>query len=136
MVRLLIRLLTTTLVIIVVSVSGASVAAADNHGENEPSTTDTALGAATCVVPGLGAATTIADAVTSADIPSCGGSALELGEKPTRRWLIYGHAPLEDKRSVSVTLPGFDDLKMDIARGGSFAVITEKGQNVEPLAAE
>jgi len=58
--------------------------------------------------------------------------ALQLGEQPTRRWLVYAHAPLEDKAGMTVTLPGFGELRMDIARGGSFVVVSETGRKVVP----
>ncbi len=54
--------------------------------------------------------------------------ALELGEKGSRRWLIYAHSPLEDRRGVTITLPGFALFKADVPRAGVFYTVDEKSK--------
>ncbi|MFW5803519.1 MAG: LamG-like jellyroll fold domain-containing protein, partial [Verrucomicrobiota bacterium] len=54
--------------------------------------------------------------------------ALELGEKPNRRWLIYAHAPLGavDRPSVEISELGKVQLPF-VARSGSFFTVEEGG---------
>jgi hypothetical protein len=52
--------------------------------------------------------------------------ALELGEASDRRWLLYAHSPLEDRRNVDITLPGSGPVTVDVPRTGAFYVIEEK----------
>ncbi|MFO8080717.1 MAG: hypothetical protein R6V07_10450 [Armatimonadota bacterium] len=51
--------------------------------------------------------------------------AIQTGEEPNRRWLVYAHAPLGDEQHVQVEVPGHGSITMDIARGGSYFVIDE-----------
>lgn len=60
--------------------------------------------------------------------------ALELGEAPDRRWLIYAHAPLGAVGSPVVRLPGFGDVPLgSVSRSGSFYKVSEKGGRTEIL---
>jgi len=59
--------------------------------------------------------------------------ALELGEEGERRWLLYAHSPLADRREVKITVPGFGAVAVDVARAGSFHVVDERTRKVERL---
>lgn len=57
--------------------------------------------------------------------------ALELGDAPERRWLIYAHAPLGSIGPVTVDLPGFGSAKLDVVTtSGSFFLVTESDRTV------
>ncbi len=70
-------------------------------------------------------------------------SALELGEGPfegsknrppsTREWLIYAHAPLGERKDVTIALPGFGPVTADVAVGGTFIHVTEEARQVKAL---
>jgi hypothetical protein len=60
--------------------------------------------------------------------------ALVLGQPGSRRWLVYAHSPLEDRRSVEITLPDFGPLKLDVPRAGVFFVVEEQSRSVRPVA--
>lgn len=62
--------------------------------------------------------------------------ALQLGQPPNRRWLIYAHAPLGDVRDSTLRLPGFGDVRISaIAVDGSFVLVEEATRRVETLLA-
>ena len=54
--------------------------------------------------------------------------ALELGEKPARRWLIVAHSPVQDRKGVRITLPGYGPVTADVAVKGTFVFVEEKPQ--------
>ena len=56
--------------------------------------------------------------------------ALVRGDRGKRRWLLYGHSPLEDRRDVTITLPEFGKITIDIPRAGAFYVIDELDRTV------
>jgi hypothetical protein len=56
--------------------------------------------------------------------------ALVRGDKGKRRWLLYGHSPLEDRRNVTITLPEFGNVTVDAPRAGAFYVIDERDGTV------
>jgi hypothetical protein len=56
--------------------------------------------------------------------------ALVRGEAATRRWLLYAHSPLEDRRQVQITIPDFGELTVDVPRAGTFYLIEERNRNV------
>ena len=60
--------------------------------------------------------------------------ALVQGEKPSRRWLVYAHSPLEDRSSVEVTIPEYQQVKIDVPREGAFYLIEEASGEVERVA--
>jgi hypothetical protein len=39
------------------------------------------------------------------------------------QWLVYAHAPLGDRAGVAIRVPGYDWIKMDVQRRGSFALV-------------
>jgi hypothetical protein len=59
--------------------------------------------------------------------------ALELGSAPQRQWLVYTHAPQQARTGVTITVPGFGDITVDVPQSGSFFHLTEKGQSVKPV---
>lgn len=61
--------------------------------------------------------------------------ALVCGQPGSRRWLVYAHSPLEDRRGVEITLPEFGMLKLDIPRAGVFSLIEEQSGSVKSVDA-
>ncbi|MFP4027299.1 MAG: hypothetical protein ACLFWL_05865 [Candidatus Brocadiia bacterium] len=59
--------------------------------------------------------------------------ARRIGQKPSREWLIYAHAPLGDKKGVEVTVPEYKKITMDVEMGGSFVLVSEKTESVRPV---
>jgi hypothetical protein len=56
-----------------------------------------------------------------------------LGEKPTRRWLVYAHAPLGLKKQVTINIPDFSGLQVDVPRAGGFWLIDESPPSVQAI---
>jgi len=52
--------------------------------------------------------------------------ALELGEKPARRWLIYAHSPTAERKGVQITLPGYGQVTTDVSVAGTFVFVDER----------
>jgi len=59
--------------------------------------------------------------------------ALVLGEKGSRRWLLYAHSPLENRRSVEITIPEYRKVKVDVPRYGLFYLLQEKNNELTPV---
>ena len=59
------------------------------------------------------------------DIPVF-GLALVQGNKGTRRWLLFAHSPLGDRGSVSITIPEYGPVTVDVPRAGAFWIVEEK----------
>jgi len=59
--------------------------------------------------------------------------AIVLGDKGRRRWLVYGHSPLMDRSNVTITVPEYGEITMDIPRNGAFYIIDEQKRTVKPL---
>ena len=51
--------------------------------------------------------------------------ALVRGKKGARRWLLYAHSPLADRKGVRITIPDYKDVTVDIPRAGVFCLIEE-----------
>jgi hypothetical protein len=60
--------------------------------------------------------------------------ALVLGEPGSRRWLVYAHSPLENRRGVEITLPNFGPLELDVPQAGAFCLVEEQSRSVRPVA--
>jgi len=56
-----------------------------------------------------------------------------IGEKPNRRWLIYAHAPRGVERGVTVEIPDYQSVIMDVKPSGSYFVVDEKHRAAHPL---
>lgn len=52
--------------------------------------------------------------------------AIVYGQAPEREWLIYAHSPLAERNDVTVTLPGYGPLKMNVNPSGTFYHVLEK----------
>jgi len=61
--------------------------------------------------------------------------ALVQGEQGDRQWLVYAHSPLEDRRGVTVALPEYGQVTIDVSRAGAFYVVEEPAKKVTPLEA-
>lgn len=59
--------------------------------------------------------------------------ALVRGQAGSRRWLVYAHSPLEDRREVRIELPEFGTLTLDVPRAGVFALVTEDSRSVQTV---
>ncbi len=59
--------------------------------------------------------------------------ALEIGEKPEREWLLYAFSPLEDKKDIAVTLPGYGVVKLDFSTKGNYFHLVEKGRDLKRI---
>ena len=59
--------------------------------------------------------------------------ALVRGEKPARRWLLYAHSPLADRKGVRITIPGGRRATVDVPRAGAFYRVEEAGGRVSPI---
>lgn len=51
--------------------------------------------------------------------------ALVRGAAPNRSWLIYVHSPLQDRKRVQITVPGFGGTRLDAPIVGAFYVLDE-----------
>ncbi|MFH1719237.1 MAG: hypothetical protein ABIF19_17940 [Planctomycetota bacterium] len=60
--------------------------------------------------------------------------ALVRGDKGTRRWLVYTHSPLEDRRGVKLTVPEFGKITIDVPQAGSFYIVDERDGKITPVA--
>jgi len=60
--------------------------------------------------------------------------ALVQSEKGSRRWLVYVHSPLEDQRGVTIAVPDFGDVTIDVPRAGAFYLIDERDKKVTQIA--
>jgi len=56
--------------------------------------------------------------------------ALEQGDEPNRRWLVYAHSPLEGRQGVTIAVPDFGKVTIDVPRAGAFYLIDEMDKTV------
>jgi proline racemase len=47
-----------------------------------------------------------------------------------RRWLIYAHSPLENRDDVTITVPEFGKITIDVPREGAFYLVDEADRSV------
>ena len=59
--------------------------------------------------------------------------ALVRGDTGQRKWLLYAHSPLEDRRNVEITLPEFGEVTIDVPRAGVFCLVDEQSKGVKQL---
>ncbi len=57
--------------------------------------------------------------------------ALQMGQAPERQWLLYAHAPTGERRFVSITIPEYQQVRVDVSVGGSFYLIDERLNQVQ-----
>ncbi|MBM4041327.1 MAG: hypothetical protein FJ290_22730 [Planctomycetes bacterium] len=56
-----------------------------------------------------------------------------LGEKPDRRWLLYGHAPRGDEKEVEVNIPDYGKVTFPVAQAGSYYEVRERDKTARPV---
>jgi hypothetical protein len=59
--------------------------------------------------------------------------ALLLGQSPARRWLVYAHSPLKDRKGVKLTIPDYRQVSVDVSVAGSFYSIDEQTGSVRAV---
>jgi len=52
------------------------------------------------------------------------------GTTPSQEWLVYAHSPIEDRTDVTVTVPGYGDILIDVPKAGAFYVVLESDDSV------
>lgn len=60
--------------------------------------------------------------------------ALVQGEQGEQRWLVYAHSPLEDRQGVTITVPDFGEVTVDVPRAGAFYLLEQHNRKVTPIA--
>ncbi len=53
-----------------------------------------------------------------------------LGTKPTREWLVYAYSPAIGRSNVTITLPEFGDMRVDVPQAGAFYLVKEANRSV------
>lgn len=61
--------------------------------------------------------------------------ALIRDDEGARRWLVYTHSPLKSRQDVTITVPDFGKITVDVTRCGEFYLIDERDKMVTPVAA-
>jgi len=56
-----------------------------------------------------------------------------IGKPGSREWLVYAHSPPEPRQGVTVTVPDYGPVQVDVAVGGSFYVVTEQNKETTPV---
>jgi hypothetical protein len=59
--------------------------------------------------------------------------ALMQGKAPERKWLVYAHSPLAERKGVKLTIPEYGDITVAVSTGGSFYEVTEKNKLVRAI---
>ncbi len=59
--------------------------------------------------------------------------ALSLGSAPEREWLVFAHSPRRARLGVTITLPDYGPITVDVPQSGSFYHVTEKGKQVQTV---
>jgi hypothetical protein len=59
--------------------------------------------------------------------------ALVLGSAPDREWLVFAHAPRQARTGVTITLPEYGPLTVDVPQSGSFFHVKENGKQVQAI---
>jgi len=55
--------------------------------------------------------------------------ALEKGIAPNRKWLLFIQSPEENLSNVTVTIPSFDNIKINSTQNGNFFILDENNSN-------
>jgi hypothetical protein len=48
-----------------------------------------------------------------------------IGEKPSRRWLVFTYAPLAEQKGVKIMIPDGETITLDVPQAGVYAVVEE-----------
>ena len=59
--------------------------------------------------------------------------ALVLGTAPEREWLVFANAPRQARVGVTITVPEYGDITVDVPQAGSFFHVKENGKKVEAV---
>jgi len=59
--------------------------------------------------------------------------ALVKGEAPNREWLLYAQSPSGDKKDVTIDIPGYKSVMVDVTQMGSFYVLKEGGEDLSAV---
>ena len=59
--------------------------------------------------------------------------ALVRGRQGSRQWLLYAHAPQQDREGVQINIPHFKRGTVDVPRAGVFYLADEKLRRVNPV---
>ncbi len=59
--------------------------------------------------------------------------ALLKGEAPERQWLLYAHAPAGERKAVSISIPDYKQVQVDVSVGGSFYLVDEQLNQVQSV---
>lgn len=59
--------------------------------------------------------------------------ALVLGAAPNREWLVYAHAPRHARLGVTITVPDYGAITVDVPPSGSFYHVKENGKQVQAI---
>ena len=55
------------------------------------------------------------------------------GDEGNRRRLVYAHSPLEGRQGVTIIVPDFGKVTIDVPRAGAFYLIDEMDKTVTPV---
>jgi hypothetical protein len=59
--------------------------------------------------------------------------ALVEGAKGNRRWLVYAHSPVQERKDVEITVPDYGKVTVDVPVAGAFYVVNEKARSITPV---
>ena len=59
--------------------------------------------------------------------------ALVRGKPHARRWLVYAHSPLADRKAVRISVPDYRQITVDVARRGTFVLLDEATGALTPI---
>ena len=62
--------------------------------------------------------------------------ALVQGERGSRRWLLYAHAPIEERRGVEIRIPEYKNVSVDVPRAGAFYLLTEQDNEIRRIESD
>ena len=55
-------------------------------------------------------------------------------EKGAEQWLVYAHSPLEDRQDVTIIVPEFGKVTVDVPCAGAFYLIELSNKKVKSIA--
>lgn len=60
--------------------------------------------------------------------------ALVNGSQGNRKWLVYAHSPVQDRKAVEITIPGYGRVTVDVPVAGAFYEVDEATKKTSPVA--
>ncbi len=64
------------------------------------------------------------------------GLALKQGESGSRRWLLYAHSPVKDRKGVEIMIPKYQSVKIDVPRAGAFYLVSERDGRISSVSSK